>query len=203
MDRFSKALLAIFDGQMSASQNQGLMFLIEAVKDLPLPQQAYVLATTFHETAREMQPIYERGAPGYFDKYEPHNKLGRLLGNIKRGDGFLYRGRGYVQLTGRANYAKAGKALGEALEALPDQALRPDLAARILIDGMIGGWFTGRKLSDYLGEKADYLNARRVVNGLDCAADIAGYAREFEAALALRRQKFNIFSFIFKLLGRD
>jgi hypothetical protein len=50
--------------------------------------------------------------------------------------------------------------------------------------GMIGGWFTGKKLSDYLGNgKVDFVNARRIINGLDRADDIAGYANSFLAAV--------------------
>ena len=177
------ALTPLFGGKISAAQSEGLLFLRKAVKDLPLRHQAYVLATAFHETAATLQPIFERGARGYFDKYEPSTKLGRALGNIAAGDGYLFRGRGYVQLTGRANYARAGRALKQDLLRAPDLALRPDLAARILIEGMAQGWFTGKKLSDYLGQ--DYLAARRIVNGQDRAHEIADHARAFEAALQL------------------
>jgi len=57
-------------------------------------------------------------------------------------------------------------------------------AVPILIDGMLLGTFTGKKLSTYVGKtKADFVNARRVVNGTDRAATIAGYAKKFLAAL--------------------
>ena len=62
-------------------------------------------------------------------------------------------------------------------------AVRKYAAAKILVRGCSEGWFTGKKLDDYL--PGDYRGARRVVNGLDKADLIAGYAREFEAALAL------------------
>ena len=186
MDHFLTSIAPLFGGKISPAQREGLLFLRSAIAALPLPQQAYVLATVFHETAALMQPVTERGQRSYFDKYEPATKLGRALGNLLQGDGFLYRGRGYVQLTGRANYARAGRALGVDLLTAPDLALRRDLAARILREGMAQGWFTGKKLSDYLGggaEGRDYLGARRIVNGQDRAAEIAAYAEAFERAL--------------------
>lgn len=128
-----------------------------------------------------MQPIHERGKRAYFDKYEPGTKIGARLGNTAVGDGFRFRGRGYVQLTGRGNYDKAGRKLGLNLVAGPDAALSPPIAAKILIAGCEGGWFTGKKLSDYL--PGDYVNARRVVNGTDKAKEIAALAHEFEAAI--------------------
>ena len=52
------------------------------------------------------------------------------------------------------------------------------------VDGMIRGWFTGRKLLDYIdGDRRDYVNARRIINGTDRAQVIAGYAMAFERAL--------------------
>lgn len=57
-------------------------------------------------------------------------------------------------------------------------------ATNILLLGMKEGWFTGRKLSDYINQsKKDYLNARRIINGMDKASLIAGYAETFEKAL--------------------
>lgn len=155
--------------------------LLNGTRHLPPNQRAYLLATTYHETARTMQPIYEYGGVRYFDKYDT-GKLAATLGNSpeKDGDGYLYRGRGYVQLTGRRNYLKAGKALGYDLVKTPDLALDPNIATQILVKGCMEGWFTAKKLDTYVNEaKTDFVNARRVVNGLDDAKLIAGYAEEF------------------------
>jgi len=95
--------------------------------------------------------------------------------------GRSWAGRGYVQLTHRENYERASVNLGVDLLADPNLAMQPSIAAQILVRGCTEGWFTGRKLSDYL--PGDYLGARRVVNGTDRAAQIARYARNFEAAL--------------------
>lgn len=187
MDRsafFAAARSKPFGAALSQSQVDGCNALLDATEGLPLQQRAYVLATARHECAGTMQPIIERGARSYFDKYEPGTAIGKTLGNVHPGDGYLYRGRGYVQLTGRLNYARASKEVGADLIANPDLALQPAIAANIIVRGMTEGWFTGRKLSDYiLGSKADYQNARRIVNGLDRAGLIAGYAVDFEDAL--------------------
>ncbi len=102
-------------------------------------------------------------------------------------DGKAWFGRGYVQLTHKENYRKAGAMIGADLACDPDRALDPDLAARILVDGCETGIFTrangkpGHKLSDYL--PGDYVGARRIVNGSDRAQTVAGHALAFEAAL--------------------
>lgn len=170
-------------GPLSQQQVDGINAIISASSGLPVSHIAYLLATSWHETNGTMQPITEYGGRKYFDKYDT-GKLAKALGNTpdKDGDGYLYRGRGYVQITGRANYSKAGDKLGVDLIANPDAALNPTLAARILVRGCSEGWFTGKKLSDYLGD--DFRNARRVVNGTDKADLIAGYAIEFGKALA-------------------
>ena len=86
---------------------------------------------------------------------------------------------GYVQLTWDYNYKKAGNLLGVDLVSNPEFALRPSIAAQIIVRGMSEGWFTGKKLSDF----TDFVSMRRIVNGTDKAALIADYARKFENAL--------------------
>lgn len=172
----------MFGGSLSQTQVDGINTILSAFKlhgDGSRMSLAYLLATTKHETADTMQPIHERGAKAYFAKYEPGTSIGKNLGNTLKGDGYRFRGRGYVQITGRANYAKAGKKLGRDLIAKPDDALLPDVAAFILIRGCIEGWFTGKKLSDY----TNFYNMRRVVNGTDKSPLIASYAGIFEEAL--------------------
>ena len=182
MKAFFDSIRPMFGGQLTASQVSGLETLVAATEGLPVTHRAYLLATSYHETAHTMQPITEYGGRKYFDKYDT-GKLAKALGNTPEadGDGFKYRGRGYVQITGRANYAKAGKALGVDLIGNPEMALQPTIAALILVRGCSDGWFTGKKLYDYL--PGDYVGARRVVNGIDKAKEIAGYAARFEAAL--------------------
>ena len=182
---------SLFANRLSAGQVSGMNVILDEwqVSGSDIDRQlAYVLATTKHETANTMQPIHERGARSYFDKYEPGTPIGKRLGNTVKGDGFRYRGRGFVQITGRANYERMGKRLGVDLVGNPELALKPHVAVRTLIVGMIEGLFTGKALSDYIGAtRLDYVNARRIVNSTDRAALIAGYAREFDAALQAAR----------------
>lgn len=149
---------------------------------------AYMLATVKHECADTWQPIVERGSRTYFDKYETGTPIGKRLGNTEPGDGYRFRGRGYVQITGRANYARMTKALKLGPEADlvtdPDQTLRPAIAYQIMSVGMIKGLFTGKKLADYINTAGcDYRNARRIINGLDQATKIAQYATTLEGII--------------------
>jgi putative chitinase len=154
-------------------------------KDVLRTQMAYGLATTFHETAQTMMPVREYGPKSYFSKYEPNTKIGKQLGNTKPGDGYKYMGRGFVQITGRRNYKFVGEKIGFPLENEPDLALDWAVARRIAREGFMHGYFTGKKLGDYVNAtKTDYVNARRVINGVDKAQTIATYAKKFEAALA-------------------
>ena len=89
-----------------------------------------------------------------------------------------------MQLTHWVNYKFAGEQLGIDLINNPDLALEPKYAAEILVKGSINGWFTSKKLSDYINDKSkNYYQARRVINSLDKAQLIASYAVVFEKAL--------------------
>lgn len=166
-------------GPLSQGQVEGAEALLKAMERWPVSWAAYGLATAWHETAHTLQPIREVGGPAYFkrmyDKDGERPQVAARLGNTQPGDGVKYAGRGYVQITGRANYAKYGIADD------PDRALKPDCAGHILVDGMEHGRFTGKKLADYL--PGDYVNARRIINGTDRADEIARLAKTFEAAL--------------------
>jgi predicted chitinase len=151
---------------------------------------AYMLATSWHETAKTMQPIKEHGSDAYFIRmYDPppageRPSVAKQLGNIYPGDGARYPGMGLVQLTGRSNYRKMGEKLNIDLEENPELALAPDVSAEIMFTGMGDGDFTGKKLPDYFSaSKDDPVNARRIINGTDKADLIAGYHRKFLAAI--------------------
>ena len=177
-------------GPLKHGQVAGLeqiLGMMEKDADLSdLRHAAYMLATVKHECADTWQPEQERGTPAYFDKYEPGTKLGRRLGNRAKGDGARYKGRGYPQITGLDNYARLGAmiGLGDELVKHPERALEPAIAYRIMSVGMRRGAFTGRRLAHYINAQGgDYINARRIINGTDCAEKIAGYASVFEAIL--------------------
>jgi hypothetical protein len=185
---FFDAIRHQFGGKMTQAQVEGCEALIRATDGLPLAWRAYLLATAFHETGQAMQPIKETVMPHHKDKNPSDATVIKRLdtafaaGKLRSvktpywRDGWF--GRGYVQITHRDGYDRAGKALGLDLIADPDLALVPEYAAKILVRGCTEGWFTGKKLGDY----ASYKEMRRVVNGTDRADDIARYARAFEGA---------------------
>jgi predicted chitinase len=102
----------------------------------------------------------------------------------KDADGKSWFGRGLVQTTHKSNYQKLCLLIGVDLVKNPSKALEIPTAVQILITGMALGSFTEKSLSGYITDKrADYEGARRIVNGTDRAALIAGYAVAFEKAL--------------------
>lgn len=134
-------------------------------------QIAYVLATTEWETAKTFKPVKE----AYWLSEEWRRRHLRY---------FPYYGRGYVQITWRSNYQKYGEILGFDLVGNPDKALDPNVALFILVHGFKTGTFTGRKITDYInGDKADFYQARRCINGLDKAAEIAELAKGWRKKL--------------------
>jgi putative chitinase len=164
------------------------------------------LATTYHETAYTFLPIHEYGGRKYFiQRYGGQTPLGKRLGNDTPEEGAIYAGEGDVQLTGEANYERAETELRKQYpeviadferrtgrvfdltvgdqpgdEKDPENAGDPIIAYCIMSAGMRQGWFTGKKLSDYISDKGcDFLNARRIINGLDKATTIESYANRF------------------------
>lgn len=192
---------AMFPKGLSASQVDGVESLLDVwaryFADDALQFLAYDLATAFHETAATMQPIKERGAVAYFSKYEPGTKLGKMLGNTVAGDGYRFRGEGHVQNTGRRNARHASDQINKRFDlkidlvANPEQRGDPFVSAISLFLGNREGWWTGRDLDDFIDsideatdeDLREYIAARRVVNGTDKAAKIAGHAIEFGKAL--------------------
>jgi len=165
-------------GTLSQSQVDGTEALLNEgeKRKLPMNQLAYILSTSWHETAATMQPIAEYGKGEGHDYGEPCPQY----------DNQVAYGRGYVQLTWDYNYEKADSEckLNGALLADFDLALDPLVASQIIFEGMLEGWFTGKSLGDYVNDEVtDYYNARRVVNGTDKADMLAGYAEDFEEAL--------------------
>lgn len=165
-------IIRTLTGSLSTSQVQGIESIVTTANSYnwSYPQCAYALATVYHETARTMQPVIEAGSQSYLraKRYYP------------------YIGRGLVQITWLSNYKRFGDVLSVDLVHFPEKALDLNTSLGIMAKGMSQGLFTGKgynnmPLRSY--NKADYINARRIINGLDKASTIADYALVFEKAL--------------------
>ena len=178
-DRFFTAVRASpFGGLMTQRQVDGCNYLLD-VWEARSPKAdrrwlAYELATTKWETGHTMQPVEEWG-----------HGAGRPYGVADPLTHQVYDGRGDVQLTWKANYARMSAVLGVDLVNHPELALDPKIAAAILFEGMEHGMFTGVGLPTYFSDvRDDPVNARRIINGTDHAADIAAIHAGFLAGLS-------------------
>lgn len=174
---FDKARKDLFGGKLSQLQVDSINAILKEFngRELKIKEQlAYIYATAYHEChnpkypEKRMTPMEEFGGQTYLKgkKYYP------------------YYGRGFVQITWKENYEKYApkvKAIfGVDILKNPELLLRVDISAYIAVDGMVYGRFTGKKLSDYItATKTDFPNARRIINGTDKMAQIAGYASLF------------------------
>lgn len=185
---FDEIRHSLFSDRITQNQIDGLNFKLTACEKSGLTDirwLAYMLATSYHETAKTMQPIEEYGK----GRGKPY---GQKLRHDRKPYTFpdkLYYGRGDVQLTWYENYEVMGKLLGIPLLEQPELALKPDISAQIMIEGMTRGKsnrgdFTGVSLENYFNAtKDDPVRARRIINGLDKANLIAGYHDKFLTAI--------------------
>ena len=191
-DIIRKAFGKLSESQVSAFNH--IVSAMDADKSISYPQGAYILATIWHETATTMQPIaeYGKGKGRIYGTWYRNSKdqlytfkdSSKTTAYLSDDYPHLYYGRGYVQLTWFENFKKASEKLKHDFLNNPDDVMQIEHATNILLLGMKEGWFTGRKLSDYINQsKKDYLNARRIINGMDKASLIAGYAETIEKAL--------------------
>ena len=127
-------LQAIMPLLPAAKRTTYFPFLTAAVSEFGIDQPARTaafLAQLAHESAqfKFMEEIW--GPTAAQRRYEPPDKLATNLGNTEPGDGFRFKGRGPIQVTGRANYRRFGDLLGLDLVATPAQAASPEVAFRI------------------------------------------------------------------------
>jgi len=127
---------------------------------------AQFVAQCAHETAN-FSSLKELGGRLDFKKYDPkfNPRKAKMLGNKQVGDGAKYHGRGYIQLTGRDNYKRAGLALGLPLEEQPELVERPDIAAQVAV------WFWKNQVVPKVSNFNDTAQVTKPINsglkGLD------------------------------------
>lgn len=212
---FAELKKTLYKGGLSQSAVNALeMILDETVgKGIPSAHVAYMMATAYHESGKDLQPKVENlnyttaarikavwptrfaNAAAAQPYVKNPQKLanfvyGGRLGNTGPNDGWLYRGRGNVQITGKTNYSKMKKYIGKDAVANPDIMLELKNSIIALVHCMIDGVYTGKKLSDY-NLPSQYFDARAIINadknrvegGKKIGNTIADYAKTFEAAL--------------------
>ncbi len=117
--------------------------------------QIATIATVATEVG-SFKPVNEAGGLTYYTK----NYEGRKdLGNTEPGDGAKYHGRGFIQLTGRANYRKYGQMLDVPLEDDPETALDAEISARVL-----ALYFRTRSIPSH-ADRDNWKAVRKQVNG--------------------------------------
>jgi putative chitinase len=141
---------------------------------------AQFMAQCAHETAG-FSTLIEKGGSLDFRKYDPKfaPAKARALGNTQVGDGGKYRGRGFIQITGRYNYKKAGEALGLPLEQQPELAARPDVAAKIAV------WYWQSRVQPRVQNFADTRLVTKQINpGMAGLQDRVAMFKDYQAGPA-------------------
>ena len=128
--------------------------------DTPL-RMCHYLAQILHESA-EFRYTAEQGSTHYFDKYDT-GKLAKALGNTpkKDGDGYKYRGRGLIQITGRANYS----AYNSSKYCKGDVLTNPELLEKPLGAVKSSMWFWLTHNLNKLAYKDDIVKITKTING--------------------------------------
>lgn len=192
---FNRLRRDLFPGSMTVPQVEGINFKLDAMANAawPVSWVAYGLVTSYHETGSRMQPVREGFATT--DAQARRICASRAYGKPGRNGGQVAYGRGDVQLTWDDNYERADRELnlGGALVANYDKALQADISARIMVEGMTEGWFAkdstknpytlGRMLPDPVASLSQFIPSRRIINGMDKAELIAGYAVKAQQAV--------------------
>jgi len=182
-----------FKGKISTGAFDTLKTILEECRSRKVYDYrhiAYILATAYHESYHsrlnpDWNPVREGFAStnqGAIEAVTALYKAGKIKKNyaLPNKKSISHYGRGWVQITLEDNYRRVGDYYGIDLADNPDLALQRPIAALLLVGGMMEGWYTGKKLSDYITPlNTDFISSRRVVNGKDRASLIAGYALKF------------------------
>lgn len=147
---------------LTGSANEAVLIRVARSEGIVDPiELAAFLAQAQHET-HNFRSLEEYGNRQYFQQYDirGNSEKALRLGNTRPGDGFRYRGRGYLQITGKDNYLRVDQALGlkQALVNNPDLLLDPELAARASV------WFWKTRVRPRVDNFADVRAVTRPIN---------------------------------------
>ncbi len=184
-------LRLVFGDFLDKNQIDGFNAIIDAFNTLRISDKriiAYILATCVFETSKKMLPKEEVGTDDYFrsmyDILGERSAVAIRMGNTEEGDGKKYKKRGVISLLGKSAYATFGELIGEDLVNNPELVLDLKISTKLLVEGMLKGWYTGVSLYNYITpSKTDYINARRTVNGVDNSKRISLMAEQLEKTI--------------------
>ncbi len=174
-----------FSKRLTQQQVDGMNDLLDAWEQsgyTDLRWLAYILGGVYHEAGKRMVPVRE----GFAKTDASARKIvaARRYGKPAGPYGHVYYGRGRIQNTWLENYRKLEARFGQPFVKEPDRLLESKIDALVTIHGHAEGIWTGKELADYFNDTdADWINARRIINGTDKASTIAGYAKAFYVAL--------------------
>jgi len=182
----TEQLQRIMPGLPAAKGAQFFPFLTAAIAEFGIDapaRTAAFLAQLAHESGqfRFMQEIW--GPTPAQQRYEPTTTLSTTLGNTEAGDGRRFKGRGPIQITGRANYRRFGDLLGLNLVDNPDSAALPEVAFRV------AGLFWSKKglneLADRVTPEAFREITRRINGGFNGLAERERFYEAAKSALGV------------------
>jgi predicted chitinase len=170
---------AVPKSSVTGSPHEQLLTKAAIAAGIKGEELAQFLAQTAHES-HNFKSMVEYGGSLDFRKYDPKYapKKAKQLGNKKVGDGARYKGRGYIQLTGRYNYKRAGQALGLPLEQKPELVEKPEVAAQVAI------WFWQNRVQPKVDDFGNTPLATKPINsGLKGLQDRKDKFQDFKTAM--------------------
>lgn len=167
---------------VSGSPHEAVLKRVAVAAGIKGTELAAFLSQCAHETG-DFKHVKEIGGKLDFKKYDPRfaPRKAKTLGNTKAGDGARYKGRGYIQLTGRDNYKRAGAALGLPLEQNPELVEKPDVAAKVAV------WFWKNQVAPKVNNFNDVEAVTKPINpGLKGLDNRQSAFKDYKISLASR-----------------
>ena len=126
-------------------------------------RMAHFLAQIMHESG-SLKWLRELWGPTEQQKkYDPPFRLAKTLGNLNKSDGFKYRGRGLIQLTGKNNYKKFTNEIGSEFDV--DFVSHPDLVESVPYAVLVAGWYWNTRNINKFADRDDLRQVTRSING--------------------------------------